>query len=78
MWVIYGVRPLVSKSCTLPRLDDEIFSAVVLSFPLIQEGQLSVSGETNVHTTDEPLRGLSLSNKVWLGKLTALDMTPLG
>ena len=36
---------------TLPRLatffhgDYEIFSSVVLSLPLIQEGQLSVSGE---------------------------------
>ena len=27
------------------RFDHEIFSTVILSFPLIQEGQLSVSGE---------------------------------
>ena len=26
-------------------IDHEIFSTVILSFPLIQEGQLSVSGE---------------------------------
>ena len=28
------------------ELDQEIFSTVILSLPLIQEGQLSVSGET--------------------------------
>ena len=27
------------------EIDHEIFSTVILSFPLIQEGQLSVSGE---------------------------------
>ena len=27
------------------EIDHEIFSMVILSFPLIQEGQLSVSGE---------------------------------
>ena len=38
---------------TLPRLatffrgdDHEVFSMVILSLPLIEEGQLSVSGET--------------------------------
>ena len=31
--------------------DYEIFSVVILSLPLIQEGQLSVSGERNVHNT---------------------------
>ena len=30
---------------TFFRGDHEIFSTVILSFPLIQEGQLSVSGE---------------------------------
>ena len=28
-----------------PEIDHEIFSTVILSLPLIQEGQLSVSGE---------------------------------
>ena len=32
----------------------------------------------NVHNTGWPLRGLSLPSKRVLGKLTALDMTPLG
>ena len=44
--------------------------------PLIQEGHLSVSGEKNVHNTGLPLRGVSRPIKVWLGELTALDMTP--
>ena len=29
----------------LSKIDHEIFSTVILSLPLIQEGQLSVSGE---------------------------------
>ena len=34
--------------------------------------------QKNVHNTGWLLRGLSLPSKLWLGKLTALDMTPLG
>ena len=30
---------------TVEKIDHEIFSTVILSLPLIQEGQLSVSGE---------------------------------
>ena len=33
------------RSATFVEIDREIFSTVILSFPLIQEGQLSVSGE---------------------------------
>ena len=33
------------------EIDHEIFSTVILSLPLIQEGQLSVSGERYVHNT---------------------------
>ena len=32
------------------EIDNEVFSTVILSLPLIQEGQLSVSGE-RVHNT---------------------------
>ena len=39
------------------EIDHEIFSMVILSLPLIQEGQLSVSGK-NVHNTE-----LSLPSK---------------
>ena len=36
--ILYGVFYIV-------EIDHEIFSTVILSLPLIQEGQLSVSGE---------------------------------
>ena len=52
---------------------DHEISMVILSLLLIQEGQLSVSGERMC-----TLRGLSLSVKMWLGKQTMLGMTPLG
>ena len=48
------------------EIDHEIFATIILSLPLIQEGQLLVSGERNsknVHNTDKPLRGLSLPSK---------------
>ena len=48
------------------EIDHEIFSTVILSLPLIQEGQLSVVvsfWRKNVHNTGEPLRGLSLLSK---------------
>ena len=34
-----------SQCHSFVEIDHEIFSAVILSLPLIQEGQLSVSGE---------------------------------
>ena len=39
------VRPPPGWQDSVMEIDHEIFSAVILSFPLIQEGQLSVSGE---------------------------------
>ena len=45
------------------RFDHEIFSTVILSLPLIQEGQLSVFWQKNVHNTGRLLRGLSLPSK---------------
>ena len=59
--------------------DHEIFSTVILALPLIQEGQLSVSGERMCTSTGHPLGGLSLPRKKYgTGKLTALDMTLMG
>ena len=63
------VLPPPGRQHFFVETDHEIFSTFILSLPLIQEGQLSISGE---------LRGLSLSSKMWLGKLIALDMTPVG
>ena len=58
--------------------DHEIFSTVILSLPLIQEGQLSVSGERMCTILVNRLEDSACPVNVWLGKLTALDMTPLG
>ena len=40
-----GFDPHRGRKHSLVELDHEIFSTVILSLPLIQEGQLSVSGE---------------------------------
>ena len=60
------------------EIDHEIFSTVILSLPLIQEGQLSVSGERMCTILVNHLEDYACPVNVWLGKLTALDMTPLG
>ena len=39
------VQPRRGRQHSFVEIDHEIFSAVILSLPLIQEGQLSVSGE---------------------------------
>ena len=62
----------------LLEIDHEIFSTVILSLPLIQEGQLSVSGERMSTILVNRLEDYACPVNVWLGKLTALDMTPLG
>ena len=48
---------------------------VILSLLLIQEGQLSVSGERMCTILVNRLEDLAYPVNVWLGKLTALDMT---
>ena len=40
-----GFNPRRGRQHSFMEIDNEIFSAVILSLPLIQEGQLSVSGE---------------------------------
>ena len=39
------VRPPPGRQHSFVKIGHEIFSTVILSLPLIQEGQLSVSGE---------------------------------
>ena len=39
------IRPTAGRQLSFVEIDNEIFSTVIPSFPLIQEGQLSVSGE---------------------------------
>ena len=46
-----GFNPRRGRQHSFVEIDHEIFSTVILSLPLIQEGQLSVSGEKNVHNT---------------------------
>ena len=40
-----GFNPCHGPQHSFVEIDHEIFSMVILSLPLIQEGQLSVSGE---------------------------------
>ena len=40
-----GINPRRGRQHSFVEIDHEIFSTVILSLPLIQEGQLSVSGE---------------------------------
>ena len=40
-----GFNPRRARQHSFVEIDHEIFSTVILSLPLIQEGQLSVSGE---------------------------------
>ena len=41
----WQVRPLPGRQHFFKKIDHEIFSRVILSLPLIQEGQLTVSGK---------------------------------
>ena len=60
------------------EIDHEIFSSVILSLPLIQEEQLSISGKRLRTVLVNCLEDLVCPIKVWLCKLTVLDMTPFG
>ena len=42
---VAGSTPADGRQHSFVEIDHEIFSTVILSLPLIQEGQLSVSGE---------------------------------
>ena len=60
------------------EIDHEIFSTVILFLLLIQEGQLSVSGQRMCTIPVNRLEDYAWPVNAWLGKLTMLDMTPLG
>ena len=60
------------------EIDHEIFSTVMLSLLLIQEGLLTVSGERMCSVLVNCLEDKACPVNVWLGKLTVLDMIPLG
>ena len=65
------IRPPPGQQHSFVEIDHEIISTVILSLPLIQEGQLSFSSERMCTIL------VKRSVKVWLDKLTALRMTPL-
>ena len=73
-----GFDPRRGRQHFFVEIDHEIFSTVILSLPLIQEGQLSVSVERMCTILVNRLEDKACPVNVWLGKLTALDMTPLG
>ena len=73
-----GFNPRRGRQHSFVEIDHEIFSTVILSLPLIQEGQLSVYGERMCTILVNSLEDYAYPVNVWLGKLTALDMTPLG
>ena len=73
-----GSLTVTSVPISFVEIDHEIFSTVILSLPLIQEGQLSVSGERMCTILVNRLEDKACPVNVWLGKLTVLDMTPLG
>ena len=73
-----GFNPRRGRQHSFVEIDHEIFSTVILSLPLIQEGQLSVSGERMCTILVNRLEDKACPVDVWLGKLTTLDMTPLG
>ena len=73
-----GFDPRQGQQHSFVEIDHEIFSTVILLLPLIQEGQLSVSGERMCTILVNRIEEYACPVNVWLGKLTALDMTPLG
>ena len=73
-----GFNPRRGRQHSFVEIDHEIFSTVILSLPLIQEGQLSVSGERMCTILVNHLQDYACPVNVLLSKLTALDMTPLG
>ena len=73
-----GFDPRRGRQHSFVEIDHEIFSTVILSLPLIQEGQLSVSGERMCTILVNRIEDYTCPVNVWLGKLTSLDMTPFG
>ena len=75
---VEGSTPRRGRQHSFVEIDHEIFSMVILSLPLIQEWQFSVSGERMCTILVNRLEDEACPVNVWLGRLTALDMNPLG
>ena len=74
------VQPLLGQQHSFMEIDHEILStcAVIFSLLLIQEGQSSISGKRMCTILVNCLEDYTCPVKVWLGKLTMLNMTSLG
>ena len=70
------VWPLQGWQHSFVEIDHEMISTAILSPPLIQEGQFSVSGIRICTILVNQLEDWARPVKVWLGKLTTLNMTP--
>ena len=64
---VAGSIPAEVRSIFLWGFDHEIFSRVILSLLLIQEGQLSVSGKRMFTLLVNRLEDYACPVKVWLG-----------
>ena len=71
-----GFKPRRGRQHSFVETDHEILSTVILSLPLIQEWQLSVSCKRICKILVNRLRDLACPVNMWLSKLTAFDMTP--
>ena len=60
-----GFNPRQGRQHSFVEIDHEIFSTVILSLPLIQEGQLSVSGERMCTILVNRLEDLACPVNVW-------------
>ena len=70
--------PLLGWQHSFVKIDHEIFSMVILSLLLIQEGQLSVSDKRMCTILVNCLEDKACPVIVWLGYLNVLIMTPMG
>ena len=61
----FRVRPQLGVQHSFMEIDHEIFFVVILSLPLIQEGQLSVSGERMCTKLVTRLEDEACPVKVW-------------
>ena len=78
VWLVIRSLPVQTppgRQHSFVETDHEIFSTDFLSLPLIQEGQLSVSGKRMCTVL---VNYKACPVKVCLGKLTTHDRTPLG
>ena len=64
-----GFDPRRTRQYSFVKIDHEIFSTVILSLLLIQEGQLSISAENMCTRLVYGLEDLACPRKVWLGQL---------